>query len=455
MYRQQYFEKLSDLNLLVAFNTNIDAIKKVDTSLEKTFEQVDIDQVKKKKPRRLKSKTDLLAAIIECMEEGKGNEIKFPNDKLGGWFRDNIEPDTERMGGQAGIIANLVSSLGVNTYVYTNTLSQKQARFFRDNENIYFPSVNPDNKLIFKHPQDSYCDVETKINYIFEFDRGNKLFDTIAKSHNRFIASSDTELTNLDLGPLSNHIEKVCERLDCMILSGFQNLNRKYSDGTTWIERLDHVKKFIRNCKKLNDNLNIHIEYTTSHKEKIRKGFLKRLVPHADVLSMDENELNIVLDDLGEESLSKDIKEEMTAIKVYRALETIRKKLDMKNVKVHTLNYYMSVSKDYIEAEHVKKGFEFASDIAFTKATIGNINSPKSIEIAKEITTSQKGRDEIEKLAEHLNSNNLKKDFIHKNEEVEVVIVPNKVAKDPEYTVGLGDSVSSASFALENSLIKS
>lgn len=451
MYTDDIIQRLKKLNLFVGFNTNVDAIKKIDSSFQKKFKYQEYKNAIKRDSKQLNDKIDLLSAIIDCMENGSGNEIKYSDSDIKHWLQNKIEPDMKRMGGQAGIMSNLLSSLGINTYVYTNTLSKEQASFFRDNENIFFPIVE-DDKLKYTRPINCYQDIDTKINYIFEFDSNVQLFDTKSDSHNRFIASSDTELTNLDLNGLYGREDVLCKQIDCMILSGFQNLNRKYSDGTTWKERLNYVKEFIRRCKNVANSLNIHIEYTTSHKEDIRKGFLKQLVPSADILSMDSNELKIILSDLGENKIKDKLEEEETPITVYQALKKIRERLDIKNAKVHTLHYFMSVSKNYMEPEHIREGFKFARDVAYTKASRGQILKPEDVEFAKNKEVSEVGKDNVQQLSNYLSSKDLMKKRIYSKNDIDVVMVPNKVVDNPKYTVGLGDTVSSTTFAVENCL---
>jgi ADP-dependent phosphofructokinase/glucokinase len=57
----------------------------------------------------------------------------------------------------------------------------------------------------------------------------------------------------------------------------------------------------------------------------------------------------------------------------------------------------------------------------------------------------------MEEMADFLDDEEFKSTGIHRGE-VDIVMVPNKVFKNPKLTVGLGDIVSASSFALENAL---
>ena len=60
------------------------------------------------------------------------------------------------MGGQAGIISNLLACLGLKKVVaYVPWLSEEQAEYFVASDNLLHPKVE-DGKVILKHPLEAF-----------------------------------------------------------------------------------------------------------------------------------------------------------------------------------------------------------------------------------------------------------------------------------------------------------
>lgn len=77
------------------------------------------------------------------------------------------------MGGQAGIIANLLANLDFReVLVYTPHLAKRQAEMFVKKPNLFYPVVEG-GKLVLKHPWEAYRENDpVKVNRIFEFRAG-------------------------------------------------------------------------------------------------------------------------------------------------------------------------------------------------------------------------------------------------------------------------------------------
>ena len=94
-------------------------------------------------------------------------EVPIKNSlRLDKYFNE-LTYDEERMGGQVGIIANLLSILNLKKVIaYSPILSKKQSEMFKNSENLVFPTLIG-GKLELKKPIDSYRDDDLKIRNNF------------------------------------------------------------------------------------------------------------------------------------------------------------------------------------------------------------------------------------------------------------------------------------------------
>lgn len=246
-----------------------------------------------------------------AMRDGKAAEVPTYTADTHKWLMDNMVFDKARMGGQAGIISNLLSNLGVNNVItYVPWLSKEQAEYFVDAPNLKYPVIE-NGVLRLKHPHDAY-DVNQlpKINWIFEFSKGTKveydgeIFEV--PRDNRLIISSRPPWLRIDMSEqLYDQIPHMNGMIDGAILSGYQMIKEKYEDGTTYH---DYVKKAVDVIKRLKEgspDMRIHVEFTSIQNKVIRRTILKDIVhKHASSLGLDTVEVANALNVLGHEELA-------------------------------------------------------------------------------------------------------------------------------------------------------
>lgn len=103
--------------MFVAYNSNIDAIKHLTdkelSMLMGLFNEADVQARVETYPREIKEPLDFMARLLISMREGKAAEIPTHTSDIHEWLKDNLGFDYARMGGQAGIISNLLSRLEI------------------------------------------------------------------------------------------------------------------------------------------------------------------------------------------------------------------------------------------------------------------------------------------------------------------------------------------------------
>lgn len=438
---------LEGLPVFVAYNANVDAIVRVGADLESVLERPS-EPGEGRPPSPLDSKRDLATAIAHTMSAGRGDEIAM-TDAFAATLEAELEPDSQQMGGQTGIMTNLAASLGASPVAYTYLLSERQLSMFDRPDDVTYPAV--DDGVVEFVPLGEASNAErTKINWVFECRVGDELFDVRAPEHTRFIAASRPPEFDLVAGDLDVHIDQVGAAVDGALLAGYHNLTPDHVEEG-YEEAHRHAREVLRRLRSGSDGaLPVHIEYAVTHDDELRESIYDWILPEANVIGVDTHELALLHDDADLEVLEPTPTEETPfdpdeSITHYRMLDGIRAELGVDCLRLHAMEYHLSVMDSYLPSAAVERGLEFAAVNAATKAALGDITSPDDLETGLAYDPSAKGRAAIERLAEYL------------DEGVDdgvlctpaVAATPNRVVENPAGTVGIGDIVSASSFLLE------
>lgn len=446
-------EELQGLTLFIAYNANVDALIQVDADIGMYLDRPGGVPGETEPPNRLTSKRDLATAITHSMKAGEGDEIAMIAE-LAAQLEAELIPDRRQMGGQAGIMTNLLSSLGATPVVYTYLLSETQLSMFERLNAVRFPVVE-DDRVRFVSISDAINTDRTKINWIFEFEKGTDLFGVRAEENTRFIAASRPPEFDLTADGLDPIIDQVGTNVEGALLAGYHNLTQENVD-TDYEQALNHARNVLRRLRS-GGNLPIHIEYAVTHDDDLRLALTELILPEADVVGIDTHELHFLCRDLGIRPTPRDHlvnyvsgDTEAMILDDYRMLAAVRDHLGVPCIRMHAMDYHLAVVDDYLPVDSVRRGLEFAGVTAAAKAATGNIASPQDLERGLEYDPSDAGRVAIESLADDTGASTKDGTLCTPT----VVAVPNRVVEDPAGTVGIGDVVSSASFALEVALTR-
>lgn len=420
---------LSGYPVLCMYNANVDAIRRADDDLESilgTHGDVPAGP--------LSTKAELAAAIVETMRHGEGDE-RAMTDAFASELEAELEADEQRLGGQAGIMSDVLSVLGGAPVLYTYLLSDRQRSRFSHPERIRFPAL-VDGELTLASLDDAPTSMRTKLNWIFEFDAGETFFGETAADASRFIAASRPDEFDLHT-PVDSHARELGERVGCAVLSGFHSVKRSYDDDREFEECLDNAASVVRDVAA---NARVQVELGVTHDREIRRAVRERIVPEADVVSLDGHELNQVRDDLGIERPAIDDK----IVRRYTTLERVRESLGVSALSFHAKHYFLATfDDDYLPPEAVRRGFDFAACVAAAKAEDGLVTGREDLSEALDFRRTETGTAQVDSLAAHLDRTAA--DGIAAPG---VAAVANRVVDSPASTVGIGDSVSVTSFAL-------
>jgi ADP-dependent phosphofructokinase/glucokinase len=436
-----------DLSIYTAYNTNVDAIVYLNGDIvQRLIDEFGAGAVRRRideYPREIDEPLDFVARLVHALKTGKPMAVPLVNEELHRWFDDHFDYDVERMGGQAGIIANLLASLDFKrVIVYTPHLARRQAELFVSRPNLLYPVVE-DGKLTFKHPREAYRENDPiKVNRIFEFRAGTRFKlgnETITVPFSgRFIVSARFESIRIYTEEaLKPFLPEIGEGVDGAILSGYQGIKLRYSDGKDANHYLRKAKEDVMLLKRRKD-VKVHLEFASIQNRDLRKKVIYNLFPLVDSVGMDESEIAYVLNALGYPRLSE-------RIFTYNRIEDsvlggkiILDEMNLEILQIHTIYYLMYItSKDNpLSEEELRKSLEVGTTLAAARASLGEIRSPEDYRVGLNVPFNERG--EYVKLRFE--------EAKRRTREYKVVIIPTRLVKKPVSTVGLGDTISAGAF---------
>ncbi|WP_406660825.1 ADP-specific phosphofructokinase [Methanolobus sp. ZRKC3] len=473
-WEQRYSEAFSNISgllgnikgVFVAYNSNVDAIKHIkEHEIKRLIQLLGCENVQQRildYPREIEDPVDFMARLIIAMRDGKAAEVPTYTTDLHDWLMDNLVFDKARMGGQAGIIANLLATLGVNNVIsYVPWLSREQAEYYVDMPNLNCPVVE-DGKLFLKHPKDAYDpEQKPKINWIIEFSKGTKVNCSgevfSVPRDNRLIISSRPKWIRIDMDrQLYDHLPEISESIDGAILAGYQMIKEEYDDGSDCHDYVEKAVNVIERLKEHNPDLRLHVEFTSIQNKAIRKAVLTRIVKkHVTSLGLDTVEVANALNVLGYEELAYSVinKGENSIVSLYEGAVKLLHELDLQRVHIHSLGFYICVvSKDYpLDEKSHREALLFASTLAATQATLGSIGGMNDADVGLDVPVYSQGYDGLRQLEKYLVRRGICsvqdfEDGCISTASHNLIIVPSKVVKDPVATVGIGDTISAGAF---------
>ncbi len=407
-------------NVFLGYNMDVDMVKHL---TQEFLDRNPIDTCYLKE--KLQTMDDFFSGLCHAMTHG-GCEVWTERDLYSALRK--FDYDEERMGGQSGIMANMLSFFDIDTIVvYCGCLSEKQAKFFRDTNNIKIPSVK-NGSFILESPKNACKSIEPVIHFIFEYKKGHTINNYVVENDDRFIVSPLHEFPD----------EKFADALNISygyaLLSGFQLFQKKNFKKNIETSR-NHIKKM----RSQNNNIQIHYEFTSMQNPEMRSYLVKSYLPSFDSLGMNSVELGSILESLG--YTRKD-----TLYGIYQNILQVKEEMGLKRIHLHDARYHLSVVDREHDPKKQRDALLFASLVACAKAKKGNISSRNSIKGAMEISVCDRGYRRLKELGRAVGNREFPETGIADRGDHFLVGVPTKRIDTPESTVGLGDTVSCLSF---------
>ncbi len=428
-----------------AFNTNIDAVLKIkgDKIAELALASgLNLKMLSEAGHNRLLFGSDVIKGIFKCFTRGIAEEWLTEDKIVFDWMVKHLGYDRLQMGGQGGIVANVLAVAGVKKVVaHTNSLPKLQAEQFLKLDNLVSFDENGNEKTAYLI--DRKEDIPL-IHWIIEFDKGDSFtFEGetfVCPKSNRFIATYDP--MNLHLVMDKSFVETtVNQKMDYVILSGFHALT-KQNDGVNLIKKSLPIIETWKENKDI-----IHLEIASTQDVAVRKAIVEEVAPKVDSVGINEREAIDILEVIGYEDLAKKCNENTHSKNLFEALLAIKNKLKTPRIQLHMFGLYMTLQdKGFkITPEANLRGMMLAATIAASKAGTGNIHNKENLLWALGQKVSDVGLQELVDLAELVKAPALLETGMAEVNGYDLIALPTILVEKPLTLVGMGDTISSLS----------
>ena len=428
-----------------AFNTNVDAVLKMSgqklSELIKN-EGLTLANLRDVRQTKLLTPHDVLRGIFKSFCAGIAEEWLSEEKAVYDWMKNCLGYDRLQMGGQGGIVANVMGIVGVKKVVaHTNSLPHEQAEQFLKLDNIVSFDEQGNEKPAYKINRQA--DVPM-IHWIIEFDKGDLVEvdgqKFVCPKSNRFIATYDP--LNLRL-VIDDHFIKATtsEKMDYVILSGMHALTAN-NNGVALVEKVLPIINAWHTQGAL-----IHLEIASTQDINVRKAILQKLATNVDSIGINERELIDILEVVGEEKLAQRCCEDCHAENLFQGLLRVKEILKTPRIQLHFYGLYLTLqNKSFrITAEQNRNGMILASTVAAGKAGVGNINKQENLLWAVGQDVSDAGLDELHTISAILEDEKLLTTGLSQYAGFDLIAVPTILVDKPVTLVGMGDTISSVS----------
>ena len=442
----QTLEKVKTVSsAATAFNANVDAVLKIKgADFVKLVQQqkMSLADLKHIQETKLCSGDDVLKGIFKCFSKGIAEEWLTEDKLVYDWMVKHLGYDRLQMGGQGGIVANVLAVAGVQkVYAHANSLPKLQADQFLPLDNLLSFDENGNEKPAYQI--DRKTDIPL-IHWIIEFDKGDviKLEDEefVCPKSNRFIATYDP--LNLYLVMDENFVLAAQKnKLNYMVLSGFHALTEN-NDGVAL------TKSVLPMLKIWKDNGTIvHLEIASTQDLAVRKAIVEKIAPQVDSVGVNERETIDVLEIIGHQNLAKICEEDTHSVNMFKALLEIKQAIKTPRIQLHMFGLYITIQDKNakISPQENLNGMMVAATVAAGKAGTGHVNAKENMLWAQGKEVSDVGLKELADLAQFIGDEKLLETGISTYEGFDVIALPTILIEKPVTLVGMGDTISSMS----------
>ncbi len=440
-------EKVKNVGSVVtAFNANVDAVLKI--SGQRLQELIAITGLTAEEfadcHTNLETPRDVVHGIAKCFACGIAEEWLTEEKSVYDWMSHNLGYDRLQMGGQGGIVANIMALLGVEqVFAHTNSHPQLQAEQFLDLDNLlaFDEHGNPKKATTINRTADTPL-----IHWIIEFDKGD-IFEAWGKHYicpksNRFIATYDP--ANLNLVINDGFVRHVTQHgFDYLILSGYHAL----SSHRNGVELIANSAEQIKNWKQKHPNSIIHLELASTQDKAIRTAIIEKIAPLADSLGLNEREALDALEIISPQKYATLKNAELTASCLFEIIRLIKEKTGAPRIQLHMFGLYITLQNSdfHITPQQNLQGMMLAATIAATKAGTGKLDNRQTLLWAHGQNVGDISLQCLCDLAECLHSADLCQTGLATVDNMNTICVPTILIEKPLTLVGMGDTISSVS----------
>ncbi|WP_445474790.1 ADP-dependent glucokinase/phosphofructokinase [Methanococcoides methylutens] len=437
------------MKVICGYNVNIDAVYTITgEDISDLLKMVDKDELLEKicdAPGEIRSIADLVAGLVLHMQKGTGAEWFIYSDDVFHFLKSRYYEKSEiRLGGNMGIMANVMSRMGADQVVMNAVGDIDTIKSLMSGGNIILAGAS------LASTSSTSVDASEVIHFVFDFSSGTRFDvfgnDVIVPRENRFIATYDDINTELSITPeFEEYSREHVTEMDGAIISGFNQLQQCYHDGSGYIERFEKAHAQLKDWKARDPELPIHVELGHFMSMGMGVYIFTELAGTVDSIGMNEDEL-VMLTEL--HGVPSDMILKMDACAIMDACVRCISTTGLKKIVLHTRDFIMSIfRKGFSTSPREVPSMQFGVMCAAAFAAFGKLPGRSQLEgSVRDLARSEKGVDQARKLQDLIGGEMLEGGICGDYGGFSVCILPTIICERPVSTVGLGDTVSSATF---------
>ncbi len=406
-------------------------------------------------PLEILSQEDFFRGLFFSLSRGYALQRMIRSEAVYEWVLDTFGPGELRLGGTSGNMSRSLAPLGIPITTYANPLTKELAELFGDNGNLRV-IVNENNGFTLKTPKEAARESGVfAIHWIFEYttEFEIQLDDVIIKPRrsNRYIPSWNPRNNQFRMSEtFAEGFFSLIDSYSHLLFSGFHILSENYPDGSTCFDVVQPLADYLDRVNKYAPKLKIHLEFASIGSSKIRKAIVENIVPHVHSLGLNETELPLVLE-IVENMPDAVEKLDQASIEEYgRAMVYVMNATPLERIHFHNYGYYMCLEREpWHSKEASRDALLFAATMAASRARHGLFSSLDDIKKGLHEPVGDEGIEAITQLSNTLNQPSLLTEGIGAWDGYVLTAIPTKLVRNPLFTVGLGDTISSGAFLVE------
>ncbi len=408
------------MKVICGYNVNIDAVHNISGGEISRLINEKCLTPRPRLPERISDLEDLLSGLLFCMKSGSGAELLIDNPETADLIGKSFAWEF-RLGGNAGNMANVLAGLGAEPVLNVPSLTSRQASFL-------YPGVKVAENGRLKAARLSARDEKDLIHFVFQFSAGEKVAvpeeTVVSPRENRFIASFDSLNRRLYADPdFDEYCQEHLEEMAGALVSGFHMV------ASPGLEEAIHQRiAQIASWKERQPEIYVHCEMGSFQRPQIMECLLERLAVAVDSIGMNEDELAMLCSfEPGRRG-------------IIQAAGDLRSRLGIARVCIHTREYVVSAVRGLIKPEEEIFALEQGTSVAATLAATGNVRGTMPALEVNPAGASFVGdfcRDGARRFGRGA--------YLIRDDDF-LCLVPALDVVRPKMTVGLGDSMTAATF---------
>ncbi len=405
-----------------------------------------------KRHTAIRTKRDLTELLVTCIASGESKEVPVVERDVCEWLNGTWAKSCMlKVGGQPAHMALAACAIVPKIILGGWPTPARFAELMpQEGDNIHLVVSNLDKmhvkplhecRDLLRHDfANCAIDFSEKLTICIGSDRLN------CPKPGRFIANCYPRQDWMKSGT-SNQLKLSGARATHAFLSGCQSLCPEFNKGL-WPTQVLEFAAAVRGLRDESGCQAVHYEMGTIQSEALLGKLVKELLPEVDSVGCNDDELVQILEAIGKKELALQIKKEKSIESMYLGASHLVQRCDLRRLHVHTWDFHVSVSKvgnetHVAERDALLFGAVMGAAKTYTELDIKDIHITRGLEIP----FSEDGLKQVNEL--HQDPGRVGACIAHgsfKTDDALVCVVPGRVKKAIDSTVGLGDTLSSMAF---------